>query len=154
MIERTRIRSDTPGIPGSRQQPPRTMRSTSTPARDASYSASIDLRVDERVDLEHDPRRVAGLRVGDLALHELEESRAQRDRRHQQPAEHALAREAGERVEQVRDVGAELLAAGEEPQVHVQAGGLAVVVAGADVDVAAQAGALAPDDEQRPCCAS
>src|SRR6266550_517439 len=37
----TRIRSLTPGIPGRRQQMPRTMRSISTPACDAAYNASI-----------------------------------------------------------------------------------------------------------------
>ncbi len=40
-IDRTRMRSETPSTPGTRQQAPRTIRSISTPARDASYSASI-----------------------------------------------------------------------------------------------------------------
>ena len=38
--------------------------------------------------------------------------------------------------------------AGQQAEVHVQPGGLGVVVAGPDVDVAAQAGPLAPDDER------
>ena len=33
------MRSDTPGTPGRRQHTPRTMRSISTPAREARYSA-------------------------------------------------------------------------------------------------------------------
>ena len=37
----TRIRSDSPGMPGRRQQMPRTIRSISTPALDASHSASM-----------------------------------------------------------------------------------------------------------------
>ena len=89
-----------------------------------------------------------GLGVGDLAIDELQEPRAQAVRRDEQPAERPLARQAGQDVEQVRDVRADLRAAGQQPEVHVQAGRLRVVVAGPDVDVAAQAGALAPDDER------
>src|ERR1700693_5500317 len=39
MIERTRMRSETPGTPGRKQHSPRTMRSMFTPAREARYSA-------------------------------------------------------------------------------------------------------------------
>ena len=41
MIERTRMFSDSPLTPGRRAQPPRTIRSIFTPAREASYSALI-----------------------------------------------------------------------------------------------------------------
>ena len=147
-IERTRIRSETPGSPGWIEQAPRTMRSMSTPAFDGSVERLDDRDVHDGVELEHDPGLAAGLGVGDLALDQLEEARPQAVRRDEQPAERPLARQAGQDVEQVRDVRADLGAAGEQPEVHVQPGRLRVVVARPDVDVAAQAGALAADDER------
>ena len=104
--------------------------------------------------LSDDARRPAGLGVGDLALDELQEPRAQAVRRDEQPSERALARQAGQDVEQVGDVRADLGPAGQQPEVHVQPGRLGVVVAGPDVDVAAQARALAPDDERGLASAS
>ncbi len=77
----------------------------------------------------------------------VEEPRAQAVRRDEQPSERPLARQPGQVVEQVGDVGAELRPAGQQAEVHVQPGGLRVVVAGPDVDVAAQPGALAADDQ-------
>ena len=41
MTERTRMRSEMPGRPGWSEHAPRTIRSMSTPADDASYSASM-----------------------------------------------------------------------------------------------------------------
>ena len=75
--------------------------------------------------------------VLDLAGDELEEPRTEAVRSDEQPAERMLSRQAGEHVEQVRDVRADLGAGGEQAEVHVQAGGLRVVVAGPDVHVAA-----------------
>ena len=46
-MECTVMFSLTPGSPGSRQQMPRTMSRTFTPAMDAMYSARIDLSVHE-----------------------------------------------------------------------------------------------------------
>ena len=69
-------------------------------------------------------------------------------RRDEQAPEFALAREPGQDVEQVGHVGPELRAAGQQPEVRVEAGGLRVVVAGPDVDVAAEPGALAPHDQR------
>ena len=148
MIERTRMRSDTPGRPGW-------MRAGAADDEvdvDAGARRPVerldDGDVDDRVELEHDPRRSAGRGVADLALDEVEEPRAQAVRRDEQPPERALARQAGQDVEQVGDVRADLGPAGQQAEVDVQAGGLRVVVAGPDVDVAAQAGALAADDER------
>ncbi len=107
-----------------------------------------DRHVDDRVELEHDPRRLARGGVPDLALDEVEEPAAQAVRRDEQPPERALARQSGQDVEQVGDVRAQLGATGQQPEVHVQAGRPRVVVAGPDVDVAAQPGTLAPDDER------
>ena len=107
-----------------------------------------DRDVDERVELEDDPRRATGGGVPDLALDEVEEPGAQAVRRDEQPPERPLARQAGQDVEQVGDVRAELGPAGQQPEVDVQPRGLRVVVAGPDVDVAAQPGPLAADDER------
>ena len=85
--------------------------------------------------------------MGDLTVDQFQEPRPQAVRRDEQPAECALTGQAGQDVEQVRDVGTDLRSAREQPQVHVQPGRLGVVVARADVDVAAQAGPLAADDE-------
>ena len=107
-----------------------------------------DLGVDERVDLEHDPAGCAGACQRRLALDELEDPGTERDRRDEQAPERPLAGQAGEHVEQVGDVRAQLLAAGQDPEVHVQPGRLRVVVAGPDVEVASQPGPLAADDER------
>ncbi len=64
-------------------------------------------------------------------------------RRHQELAIAGHARVAGEAVEHVAGVGADLLVAGQQAEVGVEAGGDGVVVAGADVHVAADALALA-----------
>ena len=70
-------------------------------------------------------------------------------RRDEQPAERPLTRQAGQVVEQVGDVRAELRPAGQQADVDVQPRRLRVVVAGPDVDVAAQPGTLATDDQGR-----
>jgi hypothetical protein len=66
-----------------------------------------DRDVDDRVQLQDDPRGPAGDRVADLAVDEVEEARAETVRRDQQPAERPLARQPGQVVEQVRNIGAE-----------------------------------------------
>ena len=148
MIERTRMRSETPGRPGWMEHAPRMIRSMSTPAARGAIERLDDRDIDDRVELEHDPRRSTGCGVPDLALDEVEEPGAQAVRRDEQPPERPLARQPGQVVEQVGHVRAELGPAGQQPDVDVQAGRLRVVVAGPDVDVAAQPGALATDDER------
>ena len=74
---------------------------------------------------------------------------AQAVRRDEQAPERPLARQPGQDVEQVGDVGADLRPAGQQAEVDVLPGRPRVVVAGPDVDVAAKPGALAPDDERR-----
>ena len=149
-IERTRMRSDTPwharqeradaagdevDVDAGPATPGRGRRST------ASSTIALSLTTMRAV--------AAGRGVLDLALDELEEPRAEAVRRDEQPAERPLARQAGQDVEQVGDVGADLRTAGQQAEVDVQARGLRVVVARPDVDVATQARALAPDDERR-----
>ena len=95
-----------------------------------------------------DPRRSPARRGVATAADLLDEPLPQRDRRDEHLAELLRPPEAGQEVEQVGDVRADLLVGGEQPEVLVQARGLGVVVAGADVDVAAQPVALAADDER------
>ena len=61
-------------------------------------------------------RGPAGRGMRDLALDQLEEARPQAVRRDEQPAERPLARQAGQDVEQVRHVGADLGAAVSSPR--------------------------------------
>src|SRR4029450_5878027 len=84
------------------------------------------------------------LGVVGFALDELEEARPEAVRGDQEAPEAFLARQAGQDVEQVGDVGAELVAAREQAQVGVLAGGPWVVVPGADVGVAPHPAAPAP----------
>ena len=67
-----------------------------------------DLRVDQRVDLDHDARASARLRVADLALDQVRQPGPQREWRDEQPPEGLLARVAGQHVEQVGGIGAQL----------------------------------------------
>src|SRR6266511_4652948 len=85
------------------------------------------------------------LRLGVDPLQELGPNRHRRD---EQLAVAALAAVAGEVVEQLGEVGAEVGVGGEEPEVLVARRRLRVVVAGADVAVAADAVGLLPHDEQ------
>ena len=103
----TRMFSDRPGTPGSRQQMPRTIRSICTPACDARYSAAMIAAVDERVALQHHPRRLR--RVVLEAQRQISSTMplAQLARRHPQLAVALRAAEAGQVVEQVGHVGGE-----------------------------------------------
>jgi hypothetical protein len=75
--------------------------------------------------------------VVDLALDPLADAGPDALRRHHERAVVGLPRVAGEHVEQVGEVTADVRVGGEQPEVLVQAGGLVVVVAGADVRVPA-----------------
>src|SRR3954447_19424906 len=104
--------------------------------------------VDQRVELHRDARRPPSLVRGHRALDLGDHRVAQEVGRHQLLAVAPRASVAGEEVEHVGDVGTDLLVAGEEAEVGVQARRLRVVVAGPDVDVMARAVALAADDQQ------
>ena len=142
MIERTRIRSETPGSPGWIEQAPADDHVDVDPGLGRAVERLDHGDVDDRVELEHDPPGSPGRDVPDLALDQVEEAGAQAVRGDQESPEDALARQPGQHVEQVGDVRADLRPAGEQAQVDVEPGGLGVVVARPDVDVAAQAGAL------------
>lgn len=81
----------------------------------------------------------ARLRVGNLGVDEVAELAPHRVRRNQQLAVRKLAVVAREVLEEVGDVSAQLLVAGEQPHVCVEAGSARVVVARSQVHVRAQA---------------
>ena len=82
---------------------------------------------------------LAGLRRRGDPADLLDESRPHLERRHEQLAEPLRPAEAGHVVEDVGDVGRDLLVGREDADVLVEARRRGVVVAGADVDVAPEA---------------
>ena len=78
----------------------------------------------------------------------VDEPAAERERRDEQLAELLRAPEAGDVVEEVGDVGRDLLVGGEDPEILVEPRCRCVVVARPDVGVAAERVALAADDER------
>ena len=64
----TRMFSDTPGTPGRRQQMPRTLRSTGTPACEARYSARMQRASTSEFIFIAIRASLAGLVRGDRAL--------------------------------------------------------------------------------------
>src|SRR5262245_46970373 len=108
-------------------------------------------RVGHAVELGDDSGGPAGLDVRDFAADHLGDRFAQVDRRDQQLAVLLLTRVSGQVVEQLRNVFAEILVGGEEPEVGVDARRDRVVVARAEVDVAAQLVLLLAHDERHLC---
>ena len=106
-----------------------------------------DLLVDERVDLQSDPRRLARARGGRDPLDLLQDPVAEEPRPDEQLAEHGRPREPGDGVEDVGDIRGDVRVRGEQPQVLVGRCVRRVVVPGADVDVAPQAVLLVPDEQ-------
>src|SRR5215208_2638376 len=104
-------------------------------------------RVEQGVHLHPDPSGILG-RVGlDRPIDLTDNPLLQVEGRDQDLAVAARARVAGQVVEHLGDVVADLLAGREEAEVGVDARGLRVVVAGPDVDVVADSVALAPGDQ-------
>jgi hypothetical protein len=106
-----------------------------------------DLRVLERVHLRDDAPLGAAAGQLDLGLDQLQEPPAHVDRSDQDLAVALVPRAAGQEVEQVHEVGTDVLAAGEEPQIRVEPGGVRVIVAGADVAVGADPLGFLADDQ-------
>ena len=140
------MRSESSGMPGRRRHRPRTARSISHAGARGPVERVDHGGVGEAVELHDDAARPA--RVG-LLLDHGHDPLAHRDRRHEDLAVVGVAGEAGEVVEQLADVGADLGVRGQQPDVLVDARRLGVVVAGADVAVGADAVLLAPEHERR-----
>ena len=85
-------------------------------------------------------------RCGDLP-YLFDEAAAERERRDEKLPEALRAAEARDEVEEVGDVGGDLLVRGEDRHVLVQTRRRSVVVTGSDVHVAAEAAALAAHDQ-------
>src|SRR5207244_10344681 len=103
----------------------------------------------EGVHLHRDPRRLARLVRPDGLLDLVEDPGAQVVGRDEDLAEALRPREPGEGVEEVGEIGRDVLVSREERDVLVQPRRPRVVVAGADVGVVAYALTLPPRDDQR-----
>ena len=123
---------------------PRTIRSICTPARLASYSASIMSA--SPIELHLSVIRPSAPNGASCSI-SVEQPRPQVAGRDEQRVVLVAAAVAGEVVEQLGDVGTDVGVAREDPEVLVQPGRLGVVVAGADVAVAAQLVAVVAHDE-------
>ena len=84
----------------------------------------------------------------DLAIDPLDETGPDRVRGHEQPVVVGVHRVAGQDVEEVRNVLADLVVAREKAEILVEARGLGVVVARPEVAVAAQPVAVVADNER------
>ena len=138
-----------PGAPGRSEQTPLHEQLDLGSGFGGRIELVDHLRMGQPVDLDPDPRLLARLGGAGDQPDLLDQPLAQRERRHQQLAELRRTTEPRQVVEQVGDVGGDLLVGGEEAEILVGAGRDGVVVAGAEVDVPAQPSRLAPDDERR-----
>ncbi|MNM97035.1 hypothetical protein D3C81_1095310 [compost metagenome] len=114
-----------------------------------------DRRLQQRIHLGDDARPLARPRIARLRADMLHEVAVHRERRLPEVVQPDRARGAGEQLEHVVHVFADLLVGGQQAEVRVQPGGARMVVAGAQVGVAAQGhllglrtGCLAPHDQQ------
>src|SRR6185436_7051679 len=92
-----------------------------------------DLRLEQRIHLGDDARRLAGAGLRRLIADRGDDPLVQRERRLPHVLHLAGAAEAGELLEDLRDVGAYLLVRGQQAEVGVQARGARVVIAGRKV---------------------
>ena len=142
----TWIFSERPGTPGRRQQMPRTTRSISTPARLASYSASmISPSTSEFIFIQIAAGRPA-LACVHLFADMVEDARPDAVRRHRHDFKLGGLGVARDIVEDARQVVADGAVGGEEGQVGIDLGGDRVIVAGAHVAVGNELAPLAPHD--------
>src|SRR6266581_6173298 len=98
-----------------------------------------DVCIDQRIHFGDNARALP--RFGQLrfSVHHLGESRAHVARRYQQVPEQILPREAGQRIEEISDIGADRGIGGEQTKIGINASRLRVVVARANVRVAPNA---------------
>ncbi len=106
------------------------------------------LRFEQRIHLGDDARLAAGTRDLGLGADRADQIRVQREGRLPQVVQRVGPAQSGQLLEHFVDVGADLLVAGEQAEVGVEAGRARVVVAGAQVHVAAQPAFLAPHHHQ------
>ena len=102
-----------------------------------------DLGVDEVVELEPNPRVFSVVGSGRNRADLVDEPASKRERRDEQLAELLRSPEARDVVEEIRDVGGDLLVRREHAEILVDPRGRRVVVARADVRVTTQRVALA-----------
>ena len=148
MIERTRMFSETAGMPGRSAQAPRTIRSISTPRLRGAVQGPDDLRLDQRVHLRDDAGGLAVRRAPRFLVDVLQHPVVQGERRLEQSCQPRGPAEPGKLHEDLVHVLPDLRIRGQQSEVGVCPGGAGVVVARAEVDVAAQLLPFAADHEQ------
>ena len=126
---------------------PRTIKSIFTPACEASIKRLDDFAVHQRIHLGDDARGQSLVGVVGFALDQLQHPLVQFERRDEQFAHALELADAGEQIEEIRGILAELRSAGEQPDVGVKPGGGGIVIAGAEMNVAADVMLFAPHDE-------
>ncbi len=138
--------SESSGMPGRSRHRPRTARSICTPGARGPVERVDHGGVGQAVELEHDATRRAGL---GLLLDHGQDALAHRHRRHEDLAVVGVPGEAGEVVEELAHVGADLGVRRQQPDVLVDARRLGVVVPRAHVAVVAYAVLLAAQHQRR-----
>src|SRR6266581_8287023 len=106
------------------------------------------LAVDQGVKFGDDARRQALSRVPGLPSDKRQQSDVQLERSDQQFAGSLKLADAGQQVEQVGNVFAEIRPARQQAEVGVESGGVGIVVAGSQVNVAADAVVVPAHDER------
>ena len=110
-----------------------------------------DLGMREPVDLDADARLLTCTRsVGDVT-NLLDQPLPQREGRHEQLAETRGPAEPGEVVEEIGDIGGNVLVCGEIAEVFVRFRGDVVVVAGTQMHIATEPAALSANDKRCFC---
>ena len=119
-----------------------------TPGLAGAVQRVDGLLVHDRVDLDLDPRLLAGACGVLLAADALDQTGADSARRHQQAVEARLRRVARQLVEQAGQVLADHRVAGQQAQIGVLARGLRVVVTGAHMAVPLETVGLLADHQR------
>ena len=121
--------SESPSTPGRSAHVERAMMSMRRACLRRRVELVDDLRVDEVVELEPNPRMLSLGRGGGDRADLVDEPAAKRERRDEQLAERLRPPEAGDVVEEIGDVGRDLLVGREDAEVLVEPGCRRVVVA-------------------------
>ncbi len=149
MIDLTRMFSESPGMPGRRQQIPRTTSSIEHAGLRSLIQGVDDFGIDQRVHLQPDRGGFAVAGEGGLGLNVLEHSLAQGQRRHRHLLDVARFRIAGDVVEHPRGIPSDDRIGGEVGEIGIDARGHGMVVPGSGMDVGRQAAALAAHDQRQ-----
>ena len=138
------MRSETPATPGRKQHTPRTIKSISTPAREARYNACMTVGSVTALSLAMMRAALPACACSASRSIFASSDLVHAEGRVQEFAEPRHAGESGELQEDFVDVLADRLIRRHQPVIGIEPGGLGMVVAGAEMAIATQAVVLAP----------